>query len=31
MDWLRWIVVLLALLEAGWMVFDGTRALLLIL
>jgi hypothetical protein len=24
---LRWPVVVLAMLEAGWMVFDGTRAL----
>lgn len=23
---LRWVIVLLALSEAGWMVFDGTRA-----
>ncbi len=27
MHWLRWIVVALALCEAGWMTFDGTRAL----
>lgn len=26
-NWLVWIVVFLALIEAGWMVFDGTRAL----
>ena len=25
---LRWIVILLALQEAGWMAFDGTRALM---
>jgi hypothetical protein len=24
---LRWAVVVLAVLEAGWMVFDGARAL----
>jgi hypothetical protein len=24
---LRWVVVALAVVEAGWMVFDGTRAL----
>ena len=24
----RWVVVVLATLEAGWMLFDGTRALL---
>jgi hypothetical protein len=28
MDWLRWVVVALAVLEAGWMAFDGTRALI---
>lgn len=28
MAWLKWIVVALALLEAGWMVFDGARALI---
>ena len=27
MRWLRWIAIMLALLEAGWMTFDGTRAL----
>ena len=26
MHWLRWVVILLALFEAGWMAFDGTRA-----
>jgi hypothetical protein len=28
MDWLRWVIVTLALVEAGWMAFDGTRALI---
>ena len=28
MSWLRIIIILLALLEAGWMAFDGTRALI---
>jgi hypothetical protein len=28
MNVLRWIVILLALQEAGWMAFDGTRALI---
>ncbi len=28
MNWLRWVVVFLALTEAGWMAFDGTRALI---
>jgi hypothetical protein len=28
MTWLRAIIILLALLEAGWMAFDGTRALI---
>ncbi|MGH9844081.1 MAG: hypothetical protein ACREEM_35570 [Blastocatellia bacterium] len=27
MQWLRWVVVILAVTEAGWMAFDGTRAL----
>jgi hypothetical protein len=27
MGFLRWIIVSLALIEAGWMAFDGTRAL----
>lgn len=27
MPWLYWVVISLALLEAGWMAFDGTRAL----
>lgn len=27
MHWLGWIVVVLALLEAGWLAFDGGRAL----
>ena len=26
MSWLRWIAIVLALFEAGWMTFDGTRA-----
>lgn len=29
MKLLSWIVVILALIEAGWMAFDGTRALIL--
>jgi hypothetical protein len=29
MHWLTWIIVLLALQEAGWMAFDGSRALTL--
>ena len=28
MSWLRWIIILLALLQAGWMAFDGSRALI---
>jgi hypothetical protein len=28
MDWQHWTVVLLVTLTAGWMLFDGTRALL---
>jgi hypothetical protein len=28
MPWLKWIIVVIALTEAGWMSFDGTRALL---
>ncbi len=28
MDWLRLLIVALALAEAGWMAFDGMRALL---
>jgi hypothetical protein len=27
MHWLRWIVLALALLEGGWLAFDGGRAL----
>ena len=27
MEKLRWIIVILALIEAGWMTLDGTRAL----
>ena len=27
MAWLKWIIVLLAVTEAGWMTFDGLRAL----
>lgn len=27
MHWTGWIVIALAVLNAGWMVFDGTRAL----
>ncbi len=27
MEWLRWVVVVLAFLDAGYMVVDGTRAL----
>jgi hypothetical protein len=26
MSWLRWIAIMLALVEAGWMTFDGARA-----
>jgi len=26
MGWVRWVVVALALAEAGWMTFDGARA-----
>ena len=26
MQWLRWVVIVLALAEAGWMTFDGARA-----
>lgn len=26
MRWLTWIAIVLALIEAGWMTFDGTRA-----
>lgn len=29
MGYLKWIVVALAVIEAGWMTFDGSRALLL--
>jgi hypothetical protein len=29
MDWKHWAVVLLVSLTAGWMLFDGTRALLI--
>ena len=28
MRWLRWVVIVLALFEAGWMTFDGARALI---
>lgn len=28
MQWLRWVVVVLAFMEAGWMTFDGLRALI---
>ena len=28
MSWLRWGVIGLALIEAGWMAFDGARALI---
>lgn len=28
MDWLRLLAVALALIESGWMAFDGMRALL---
>jgi hypothetical protein len=28
MLWLRWIIILLALQEAGWMTLDGSRALI---
>ena len=28
MDWTRWIIVVLAVLNGGWMVVDGSRALL---
>lgn len=28
MHWITWIVLLLALVEAGWLAFDGARALL---
>lgn len=28
MDWKNWLVLLLVALTAGWMLFDGTRALL---
>jgi len=27
MHWLRWVVVVLALVEGGWLAFDGGRAL----
>lgn len=27
--WLGWVVVLLALVEAGWLAFDGSRALVM--
>ncbi|HLE28123.1 MAG TPA: hypothetical protein VI793_08400 [Anaerolineales bacterium] len=26
MTWIDWLIVALAVLEAGWMAFDGTRA-----
>jgi hypothetical protein len=28
MDWKNWIIVLLVAFTAGWMLFDGTRALI---
>ena len=28
MHWLRWIIIALALLEGGWLAFDGSRALI---
>jgi hypothetical protein len=28
MKWLRWVVLVLALTEGGWMAYDGGRALL---
>ena len=28
MNWLRWVVVVLALVESGWLAFDGGRALI---
>lgn len=28
MDWKNWIIVLLVAFSAGWMLFDGTRALI---
>jgi hypothetical protein len=28
LDWLTWLVVVLALIEGGWLAFDGTRALI---
>jgi hypothetical protein len=28
MRWFRWVLIFLALLGAGWMTFDGTRALI---
>jgi hypothetical protein len=28
MHWLHWIIIVLALQQAGWMAFDGTRALI---
>ena len=28
MHWLEWLVVVLALIEGGWLAFDGTRALI---
>ncbi|HLF08680.1 MAG TPA: hypothetical protein VI789_04975 [Dehalococcoidia bacterium] len=28
MGWLRWLVIALALAEAGWIAFDGMRALI---
>lgn len=28
MGWLSWVIVFLAVAEAGWMAFDGTRALI---
>jgi hypothetical protein len=29
MDWPKWVVISLAVVEAGWMIFDGSRALVL--
>jgi hypothetical protein len=28
MDWKHWIIILLVAVTAGWMLFDGTRALI---
>lgn len=29
MDWKNWVITILLLLNAGWMLFDGSRALLI--